>query len=124
MDFLESLPPDCPPPQAKELTSEKTMYRISTGRPPTTDDFRSQQQEKPHARFRLPECIVCGVSVFADEADATDKLKLPKFKGMYVARVRLTPNSGHIQKTGGLSHHTFWPFAAFQPIEDVEGHTP
>jgi hypothetical protein len=120
VDFLETLPADCPPPQATQLSAEQIVYRISKERPPTIDDFRSQRRERPNTRFNLPECIVCGVSVFTSEAQAVDKLKLPKFKGMYVAKVRLLPDSGHIQQTFSANHHTFWPFKDFYPTEALE----
>lgn len=123
MDFLETLPSDCPPPEAEELTAEKTVYRIAQERPPTLDDFRSQRCEKPKARFNLPECFVCGVSVFTNEEHATAKLKLPKFKGMHVARIRLFSGSGCILQTFAASHHTLWPSRQFHPLEVTESET-
>lgn len=122
MDFMECLPADCPPPKAERLISEKVVYRIVNECPPTIDDFRSQRQERPRARFNLPECLVCGVSVFADQSRAMETAKLPKFrsKGMRVAKVKLMPDSGYILKTGSVSHYTFWPFASFKPLAVAE----
>lgn len=124
MDFLENLPSDCPPAAAEELTAEMVVFRIVSNRPPVVEDFFSQRRERPHARFHLPECLVCGASVFANADTPTKNLKLPKFRGKRVAKVKLTSGSGYIKNTLGAYHYTFWPFRAFDPIEVVEEEAP
>jgi len=121
---MESLPSDCPPSAAEELAVEKVVFRIATNRPPAVQDFYSQRRIKPNAKFRLPECLVCGVSVYSNPDLPTELLKLPKFKGMYVAKVQLMPFTGFIQKTFGADHYTLWPFSTFHPVEVVDEGSP
>lgn len=121
MEFMESLPPDCPPTKAEVIADPRILYRIASNRPPVAEDFHSQRYEKPHSRFTVPECYACGVSVYSKPDVPTKNLKLPKFKGMHVARVTLVPDSGYIEKTFGEHHYTFWPFSDFLPAEAPEG---
>jgi hypothetical protein len=124
MEFLENLPAGCPPADAEEVASETVVFRIVGNRPPVVDDFYSQRRERPHARFTLPECLACGASVFANADTPTKNLKLPKFRGKRVAKVKLISGSGYVKKTLSAYHYTFWPFRTFDPIEVVEEEAP
>ncbi len=49
--YRESLPPGCPPDEAREITSPEAVFRLVRTHPPTADDFRSQRAEKPFHQF-------------------------------------------------------------------------
>jgi hypothetical protein len=113
MRYREPLPADCPPDEAAEIAAERIVFRLVRGNPPALADFRSQRAERPTAAFRIPECLLRGLSVFAERADCERTRKLPRFRGSSVCRVRLGMGAGRIQQTFQPSHHTWWPFAEF-----------
>ena len=114
MNYREPLPEDCPPDDAEEITAHRAVYRLVRNKPPTDGDFRSQRAENPHRVFRrVTECQSRGMSVFADHRDAERQTEIPRLKGLAVCRVDLVTGAGHIQKTGGSSHYTWWPYADY-----------
>ena len=118
MSYREELPAACPPDAAEEITAARDVFRLVRTGSPTLDDFRSQRAEKPNAHFNVSECHARGLSVFAVRQDSEKALKLPTLRGRLICRVRLEAGAGRIQQTGGRSHHTWWPLAAF----DILGH--
>jgi hypothetical protein len=119
--YREPLPEGCPPDAAEEIATAREVFRLVSGQTVGDDDFRSQRAEKPNAVFRVTECEARGVSVFADRRDADERARrLPKFKGYFTCRVMLKPGAGRIQQTFRPSHHTWWPFAAFNILVDGE----
>lgn len=113
MPFREPLLDGCPPQDAPIVAHEVTVYRLTRTLPPTEADFRSQRMEHPVKFFR-DECLARGLSVHAQRRDSEMAAKLPNLKGRHVCPVRLLPDCGHLKRTGtGHSHHTWWPFAAF-----------
>lgn len=117
MSFRESLPDGCPPSESEELSSERVVSRLVRNNPPTEDDFRSQRSERPLVVFDVSECLARGVSVYERQADCEKTRKLPRFRRSHVCRVRLKSGAGHLQQTFKPSHHTWWPFAAFNVVE-------
>ena len=115
MSYRDSLPAGCPPDAAEEIAAPRAVYRLVRSDPPTPDDFLSQRQENPSKVFSgISECVVCGLSVFADKNDAVAKAqKLQHLKNRKICRVTLTAGAGRIQPTFQPSHHTWWPLAAF-----------
>ncbi len=113
MNYREPLPPDCPPEEAAEIEAERIVFRLVRGNPPGLNDFRSQRAERPEAFFRISECLLRGLSVYAERADCEKTRKLPRFRHSSVCRVRLVMGAGRIQQTFQPSHHTWWPFAEF-----------
>ena len=112
--YRESLPPDCPPDEAWEITSPATVFRLVRTHLPTADDFRSQRAEKPFQKFGVSECRARGLSVFSRREEASQRaMKLPALRGRLVCRVQLESGAGRIQQTGQRSHHTWWPLAEF-----------
>ena len=90
------------------------MYRLVRNNPPTDDDFRSQRAENLHRVFhRVTECQSRGLSVFADQRDAERQTEIPRLKELAVYRVDLFTGVGQIQKTGGSSHYSWWPYADY-----------
>ena len=113
--YRESLPPDCPPDGAREITSSEAVFRLVRTDPPTADDFRSQRAEKPFHQFHgVNECRARGPSVFSRREEASQQaLKLPALRGRLVCRVQLESGAGRVQQTGQRFHHTWWPLAEF-----------
>ena len=94
------------------------VYRLVRTLPPTDSDFQSQRLEHPARVFtNVPECQARGLSVFMNAGEARKKLRSAKFRGMHLCRVRLRSGAGRILRAGGGSHHTWWPFAEFDILE-------
>jgi hypothetical protein len=119
MSYRDSLPDSCPPDAAEEITDSRVVFRLVRTDPPTPNDFLSKRQENPSKMVPgVTECQMCGLSVFVDKQDVVTKvLKLPYFKNRKICRVTLTAGAGRIQPTFQLSHHTWWPLAAFDILE-------
>lgn len=115
MSYRDSLPAGCPPDAADEIAVPRAVFRLVRTDPPTQADFRSQRQENPSKVFSgISECVVCGLSVFADRNDAVAKAqKLPNLRNRKICRVTLTAGAGRIQPTFQPSHQTWWPLAKF-----------
>ena len=113
--YRESLPPGCPPDEAREITSSEAVFRLVRTHPPTADDFRSQRAEKPLQKFHgVSECRARGLSVFSRREEALQRaLKLPSLRGRLICRIQLKSGAGSIQQTGRRPHHTWWPLAEF-----------
>lgn len=122
MSFRDSLPAGCPPDAAEEITAPRAVFRLMRTDPPTPEDFHSQRQENPNKAFpNISECVVCGLSVFADKRDAVNRaLRLQHFKNRKICRVTLADGAGRIQPTFQPSHHTWWPLAAFDVFAHCE----
>jgi hypothetical protein len=120
MNYRESLPEDCPPESADEITEARLVYRLVKGAPPTLNDFLSQRALKPGAKFSVSECQARGLSVFTQKTDCVNLLKLPHLRSNQVALVRLEQGAGRLQQTGRPSHHTWWPLADFDILAHCE----
>jgi hypothetical protein len=120
MSFREPLPEGCPPADAPVVTNEVMVYRLVRTVPPTAEDFRSQRAEHPEKYFSN-ECLARGLSVHALRRDSEMAAKLPTLKGRLPCAVRLSRESGHLKQTGKPSHHTWWPFASFDILGNVDG---
>jgi hypothetical protein len=69
MIYREPLPPDCPPDEAAEIAAERIVFRLVRGSPPRQEDFRSQRAERPATVYKISECLIRGLSVYAERAD-------------------------------------------------------
>ena len=119
--YREGLPDGCPPPDAEEIVGEKICYRLVRNDPPTDDDFRSQRTLEPNRDFGVSECRARGLSVFMQPADAARAASLSRnLQGAKVARMTLEQGAGYIKKTGSRSHHTWWPYKAFDVLANCE----
>lgn len=125
MRYREPLPEGCPPDAAEEIVSSRETYRLVRTNPPTEADFLSQRAENPDRTFprTIDECRARGLSVFGERHDAEKALKLPRLSGRAVCRLRLGAGAGQIQKTGGRSHHTWWPLADYDILAGCEVET-
>ena len=112
MIYREPLPEDCPPATAMEITEPRIVYRLVRHNPPVDADFRSQRAENPHLVLQnITECQARGLSVFADRADAESRTRSGRLLGTMVCEVTISQGAGYIGKTGRRSHHTWWPLA-------------
>ena len=120
--FREQLPDDCPPQEAEEISTPRTIFRLVAHSPPTDEDFRSQRAEHPNRTFRsVSECQASGLSIHTDIQASNNILKLPHMRrrGMVICRVALGEGAGYIQQTGREpSHHTWWPLATFDILRN------
>ena len=119
--YRDELPPGCPPEEAKEITTETICYRLVRNDPPTDEDFRSQRTLEPNRDFGVSECRAKGLSVFMQPRDATGAANRSRnLRGAKVAQLTLNTGSGYIKKIGGRSHHTWWPYKAFDILANCE----
>ena len=54
MQYRESLPPDCPPPSAQDITEQTVRYRLLKTTTPEQDDFDSYVREHRGANPEIP----------------------------------------------------------------------
>ena len=116
MRYREPLPDGCPPDIAEEIDVPRDVFRLVRTDPPTETDFRSQREEKPDRAF-TNECQARGLSVHTERQDSENALRLPTLRGRLVCRLRLGPGAGVILQTGRYSHHTWWPLADYDVLE-------
>ena len=120
MTYRESLPDNCPPDTADEITSPRLVYRLVRNIPPINDDFRSQRAEKPTAQFNVSECRARGVSVFTNLSDAERQTRRRNLRNLIPCLVTLTAGAGCIKKTGGSSHYTWWPYDGYDILANCQ----
>ena len=119
MPFRESLPADCPPAEAVEITEPLVVYRIVRHEPPADADFRSQRALFPDRPFpNVSECQARGLSVHDDIRETQQLLNLRNFRGCTVCQVNLDHGAGYIQRTGRRSHFTWWPLADYDIMDN------
>ncbi len=121
MSFRETLPLGCPPADSTEIVSETEIFRITRSAIVADEDFHSLQLLRPGRDFGDVACRACGVSVNTVREHALQLLKLPRFAGCSVCRVRLQAGAGRLQQTGRWPHHTWWPSSAFNILAACEG---
>ena len=121
MRYRESLPPDCPPDNAQEIITETIVYRLVRNTPPNEEDFRSQRTFEPNCDFGVSECRARGLSVFMQAADAARAAHRSRnLRGAKLAQLTLNQGAGYIKQTGNRSHHTWWPYKAFDVLANCE----
>jgi hypothetical protein len=123
MSYREDLPKGCPPTDAQDITSDFHVIRLTQSLPPTDSDFISKRAEMPDATFRVDECQARGLSVFTEQKDAINALKLPALRGRHACKLRLKSGAGKIKQTGRPSHHTWWPLKDFDILAHCIGAT-
>ena len=122
-EFKEALPPNCPPDGAKNPVPQ-VVLRLVSNQDVTEEDFFSYAKlgKKPH--FDVCPCLLASCSVFSSSSGGHRigaHIKLPKLRGRkYVAKVKLTPQSGLVQYANSNSGHIdLWMFSTFNPLENV-----
>ena len=112
MEYLEPLPKNCPPKDAKDISDDITVYRLVKTAPPTADDFRSARAISPNRPIRN-ECIARGLSVWQDKDKCNQVGLLPNFKDRIICSVLLKTGAGKIKAAGLRGHYTWWPFRSY-----------
>ena len=121
MRYRESLPSDCPPDNAREIITETIVYRLVRNAPTNEEDFRSQRTFEPNRDFGVSECRARGLSVFMQAADAARAAQRSRnLRGAKLAQLTLNHGAGYIKQTGNRSHHTWWPYEAFNVLANCE----
>ncbi len=119
-EYREPLPDSCPPSDAFEVKKAIEVYRLVSSIPPSDEDFKSQRELKPNARFSFSECDACGVSVWVDIHKAIEQKRYPKFKNSIVCKVTLDTGSGRIIQRGHPAHRTWWPYKEYKILTRCE----
>ena len=117
MRYYEQLPPDCPPPDAVEITDPTKLYRLAKTLPPSHEDFKSYRTLRPDDDFGEDECKSSGLSVYSRPSSAENRLRSPNFRGYHVCELELGNGAGKLQ-TGGGAHRTWWPYAGYEVSTD------
>lgn len=105
--FPAACPDGCPPEEAAFPNGE--VFRIVKCDPPAPTDFESHRERGIE---RGVPCIACGLSVFANKADAQHYRDKYPALGSFIAQAALNSTHGRwlpSQKATN-SHITWWPF--------------
>jgi hypothetical protein len=123
MSYKESLPNNCPPPEAIELDGTKCFYRKLY-----SDDIPKSYQSlvglgKPIIDS-VGECICRSLSVFDNKVSIIERFKNKKtqHKKILVAELYLNNGDGPIQKTLSEGHYSWWVSSSFnyEEIKNIE----
>ena len=119
--FRDELPEGCPPENADKIREETICYRLVHNDPAIVDDFRSQRTLEPNRDFGVSECRARGLSIFMQAADAVRVAQRSRnLRGAKLAQLTLNQGAGYIKQTGSGSHHTWWPYKAFDTLANCE----
>jgi hypothetical protein len=119
MQWHDELPEQCPPQEAV-LPSNMIIYRAVRTLPPTEDDFESQRVMYPKQLFNVDECRARSLSVSTEPTPCEHLIRIPNRPERFVAKIRLTEESGLILKTGKRTHFSWWRARDFDPIAATE----
>jgi hypothetical protein len=123
MTYRDELPQNCPPLCAREIQEPCQVYRLVRSNLATASDFLSERALCPERTFHVSECQARGLSVFLEADDCMKVRKLPSFRNKpqcRVCRITLGPGAGSLLQTGQWSHHTWWPYAAYDVLQGCE----
>jgi hypothetical protein len=105
--WLESLPEDCPPPDAV-APNDFLCFRLAIHNPPGKEDYFSQRQIYPDKKFHVNECRARSLSVFSEKSECEKIKKLPPHREKHIVALRLFPKCGVIKSTGKYATHFSW----------------
>jgi hypothetical protein len=114
MVFLEELPPQCPPPQAKDAAIEGA-YRVVSCAQPTMEDFQSHAELGYKIRPGTDPCRWRSCSLFLSKDKARDiagLLPKTRMKNPHLARVVISQGDGQSLVING--HVDFWISTKFK----------
>jgi hypothetical protein len=104
LEFIEKLPPFCPPSVAKDCISD-FVFRAIKGTTPTMADFRSHKALGKHQPIDIDDCRWASCSFFLSEASIR---RLKKFRNLKVAKLKIPSQVGlSVQRN---DHIDFWIF--------------
>jgi len=120
-EWVESLPPDCPPTDA-EPPDNREFFRLVGTIPPTDHDFDSNRKLRPGQPLGPDECMNRACSLWNTYQQCENKRKLPTLKMKKVVKLMLPPESGVILRThrNSAGHHSWWRAMRFDPCAQWE----
>jgi hypothetical protein len=115
MGWHESLPKNCPPPEA-EPPHGRTFYRLCANKPARSEDFWSQAKSNPARSFAgVSMCILRAISIWDSKKACIEQRKFPAQRNKALGEIVLNKNDGLILKTYGPNHYSWWRSNSFDP---------
>ena len=118
MEFLEDLPRNCPPSNAR-IPKMEVYYRLTDDFPPTERDFLCYKTLYPGKCFP-DECIAKAISLCGTIKQCKHLQKYPTLRNKIITKIVLNEKSGVILKTSRESHYSWWRRQSFDPIQFCE----
>lgn len=121
MQFLETLPHQCPPAEAVD-DAHDMVFRIVYNNPVIIDDFYSRAAKGQPTPGGVSDCRNASCSFSAHLIKLRDQAKLPKFRKYgtpRVAYVAIKQGLGLSIKNCKTEHIDFWGFSTFNPASAV-----
>jgi hypothetical protein len=116
IDWLEELPPKCPPADAVEPNND-LFYRLVGSVPPRDNDFWSHRKLYPSKKFNTTECVARSCSLIATIEYCLELLKLPAQHNKRIVKLILPSRAGLVKQTGlHIAHYSWWRTKDFDPI--------
>ena len=122
MDWVETLPPQCPPPDA--VPPEGEYYRAVSA-DCAENDFIPYARLYPNRKYNgAKACISRALSIYTDIDECIEATKLPGLQNLgqtHIAKVILTGKDGLVYKGKNKdSHHSWWRSRDFDINTSVE----
>lgn len=122
MDWVENLPPQCPPSDAEP--PEGVYYR-AVSEDCSENDFVPYARLYPNRKYTgVMACISRALSIYTTIGECVEATKLPSLQKLgqtHIAKVTLTENDGLILKgSNKSSHYSWWRTHDFQINNSVE----
>ncbi|MEP2770597.1 MAG: hypothetical protein ABJH05_00525 [Fulvivirga sp.] len=115
MDWIEELPNNCPPSDAKPPDGQ-TFYRLCQNNPPEGSDFVSLKIENPSRTFAgVSECQLRAVSIWSDVDKCASLKKFKTLRDRVIGSITLSNEDGLIKQTNGPHHYSWWRSTHFNP---------
>lgn len=122
MDWVEKLPPQCPPSDA--VPPEGVYYR-AVSEEYSENDFIPYARLYPKRKYvGANACISRALSIYTNICECVDTTKLPALQKLgqtHIAKITLTEKDGLVQKKcDNGSHHSWWRSHDFKIDISVE----
>ena len=122
MEWVEKLPPQCPPSDA--LPPEGVYYR-AVSEECSENDFIPYARLYPKKNYTgARACISRALSIYTNISECVDATKLPSLQKLgqtHIAKITLTEKDGLVQKGRNKgSHHSWWRTCDFNIDNSVE----
>lgn len=124
MTWPACYPQFCPPEES--VPTNGGVYRLLYTETPQPIDFKSHRERDPLKPFPVPECQVCGLSVYSElEGAIAMRNRIPALREKKIGFGVLEEPHGMMLKTRGKhpSHHTWWCPIECEPWTFFTHHT-
>ncbi len=118
MEFRESLPANCPPPDAVDVAYDG-IYRFVSSNPPDDSEFASHAAQGRSPPESVDPCRWASCSFFSKKESGIKRLPKVRVRFRFVARLNFPEGSGLSKEKAG--HIEFWFFKAFDPCSAIVG---